>query len=232
MFAFLSSVMQSLILLVSYISNHNSFPKPLDKEEEAECIRRMSEGDVEAKNKLIEHNLRLVAHIAKKYSSAVTSVIDSEDLLSIGTIGLIKGINSYNADKGTKLATYAARCVENEILMMIRSRKKTLSDVSLSDFIGTDKEGNNVMLMDVISSNDEDIFEEIQNNESTKRLYKNIREKLKPREQKIIILRYGLIDGNCLTQREIAKMLGISRSYISRIEKKALEKLGEGIVEE
>lgn len=231
MFGFLSSIMQSLILLVSYIANHNAFPKPLSKEEEAECIRRMAEGDTEAKNKLIEHNLRLVAHIAKKYSTVVNSQSDSEDLLSIGTIGLIKGINSYNAEKGTKLATYAARCVENEILMMIRSRKKTQNDVSLNDSIGTDKEGNNVMLMDVISSNDEEIFDEIQNNDSVKKLYSNIREKLTEREQKIIILRYGLIDGNCLTQREIAKMLGISRSYISRIEKKALSKLGDGIVD-
>lgn len=231
MFGFLGSVLQSLILLVSYIANHNAFPKPLGKEEEAECIRRMAEGDEEARKKLIEHNLRLVAHIAKKYSTAVSTEVDSEDLLSIGTIGLIKGINSYNADKGTKLATYAARCVENEILMMIRSRKKTQNDVSLNDAIGTDKEGNAIMLMDVIGGNDEEIFDTIQNGDSIKKLYANIRDKLTPREQKIIILRYGLIDGKCLTQREIAKKLGISRSYISRIEKKAIHKLGEGIAD-
>lgn len=232
MLAFLNSVINSLILLVSYIANHNAFPKPLNREEEADCLKRMAEGDEDAKNKLIEHNLRLVAHVAKKYSTAVSSTNDSEDLLSIGTIGLIKGINSYNAEKGTKLATYVARCVENEILMMIRGKKKTQNDVSLNDTIGTDKEGNAIMIMDVISGNDEDIFDEIQNNDKTKKLYENIRTKLTPREQKIIILRYGLIDGNCLTQREIAGMLGISRSYISRIEKKALAKLGDGIVDD
>lgn len=151
--------------------------------------------------------------------------------MSIGTIGLIKGINSFDASKGTKLATYAARCVENEILMMLRSRKKNQNDVSLNDSIGTDKEGNAIMLMDVIENDDEDIFEEIQSGDRIKTLYKNIKYNLTPRERKIITLRYGLIDGKCLTQREIAKMLGISRSYISRIEKKAISKLGEGIVD-
>lgn len=229
MLAFLNSIIHSLILLVSYISNQNSFPKPLSKQEEEECLKRMAEGDEEAKNKLIEHNLRLVAHIAKKYSTAIQCQSDSEDLLSIGTIGLIKGINSFDASKGTRLATYAARCVENEILMMLRGRKKSQNDVSLNDAIGTDKEGNAIMLMDVIENDDIDIFDEIQYNSSIKTLYSNIKDKLTPRERKIIILRYGLIDGNCLTQREIAKMLGISRSYISRIEKKAISKLGEGI---
>ncbi len=229
MLAFLNSVIHSLILLVSYISNQNSFPKPLSKQEEEECLKRMAEGDEEAKNKLIEHNLRLVAHIAKKYSTAIQCQSDCEDLLSIGTIGLIKGIKSFDASKGTRLATYAARCVENEILMMLRGRKKSQNDVSLSDAIGTDKEGNAIMLMDVIENDDVDIFDKIQHNCSVKTLYSNIMDKLTPRERKIIILRYGLIDGNCLTQREIAKMLGISRSYISRIEKKAISKLGEGI---
>lgn len=232
MFSFLNSIMQSLILLVSYISNQNAFPKPLTKEEETECLMRMAEGDESAKDKLIEHNLRLVAHITKKYSTAVSSVSDNDDLLSIGTIGLIKGINSYNSSKGTKLATYVARCIENEILMMIRSRKKTQNDVSLNDAIGMDKEGNAIMLMDVVSNNEDDIFEEIESNDRIRQLYKNIKTKLNPREQKIIILRYGLIDGKCLPQREIAKMLDISRSYISRIEKKALSKLGEGISEQ
>lgn len=227
MLAFLNS----LLLLVSYIANHNAFPKPLSQEEERETLKKMAEGDENAKNKLIEHNLRLVAHVAKKYSTAVSSSVDSEDLLSIGTIGLIKGINSYNLSKGTRLATYAARCIENEILMMIRGKKKTQNDVSLNDTIGTDKEGNAIMIMDVLSGDDEDIFEKIQNAESCERLYKNIKEKLSPRERKIIILRYGLIDGKCLTQREIASMLNISRSYISRIEKKALLKLRDGMGE-
>ena len=189
----------------------------------------MAEGNEDAKNKLIEHNLRLVAHIAKKYSSAAQCQSDSEDLLSIGTIGLIKGINSFDASKGTRLATYAARCVENEILMMLRSRKKSQNDVSLSDAIGTDKEGNTIMLMDVIENDESDIFDKIQTDDSIRKLYKNIKENLNDTERKIIVLRYGLIDGKCLPQREIAEMLGISRSYVSRIEKKAVSKLGDGI---
>lgn len=231
MFAFLNSILQSMILLISYISNQNSFPKPLSKEEEADCLARMSQGDEEAKNKLIEHNLRLVAHIAKKYSSSAMCQSDSEDLLSIGTIGLIKGINSFDPSKGTKLATYAARCVENEILMLLRGKKKTQNDVSLNDSIGTDKEGNAIMLMDVIENDEDDIFEKIESSDKVKKLYSNLEKNLSSRERKIIILRYGLIDGKCLTQREIAKMLGISRSYISRIEKKAISKLGDGIVD-
>ncbi len=229
MLAFLNSIINSLILLISYISNQNSFPKPLSAQEEAECLRLMAEGNEDAKNKLIEHNLRLVAHIAKKYSSAAQCQSDSEDLLSIGTIGLIKGINSFDASKGTRLATYAARCVENEILMMLRSRKKSQNDVSLSDAIGTDKEGNTIMLMDVIENDESDIFDKIQTDDSIRKLYKNIKENLSDTERKIIVLRYGLIDGRCLPQREIAEMLGISRSYVSRIEKKAVSKLGDGI---
>ncbi|HIV85895.1 MAG TPA: RNA polymerase sporulation sigma factor SigK [Candidatus Monoglobus merdigallinarum] len=231
MLAFLNSVLRSLTLLVSYISNQNTFPKPLSREEEAECVRLMAEGDEAAKNKLIEHNLRLVAHIAKKYAGAAKCMSDNEDILSIGTIGLIKGINSYDASKGTRLATYAARCVENEILMTLRAKKKSRNDVSLNDAIGTDKEGNAIMLMDVLENDECDIFDEIQNNDSVKRLYNNIREKLTDRERRIIMLRYGLADGKCLTQREIAQKLGISRSYISRIEKKAISKLGDGIKE-
>ncbi len=229
MLAFLNSIINSLILLISYISNQNSFPKPLSAQEEAECLRLMAEGNEDAKNKLIEHNLRLVAHIAKKYSSAAQCQSDSEDLLSIGTIGLIKGINSFDASKGTRLATYAARCVENEILMMLRSRKKSQNDVSLSDAIGTDKEGNTIMLMDVIENDESDIFDKIQTDDSIRKLYKNIKENLSDTERKIIVLRYGLIDGRCLPHREIAEMLSISRSYVSRIEKKAVSKLGDGI---
>ena len=224
MLTFLNSLIHSLILLVSYISNQASFPKPLSRAEEEEYLRRMAEGDEDAKN-----NLRLVAHVAKKYSAAVHCGSDSEDLLSIGTIGLIKGISSFDPSKGTRLATYAARCVENEILMMFRSRKKSRNDVSLSDPIGTDKEGNAIMLMDVIENDDSDIFDKIEMKGSVRTLYSNLSSKLTPRERKIIVLRYGLIDGKCRTQREIAAMLGISRSYISRIEKKAVSKLGEGI---
>lgn len=227
MLFFFDALLQSLVALLSYISNNNSFPKPLPPEEEKKCIDEFMNGSVEAGNKLVEHNLRLVAHIAKKYSQ---STRDSEDLISIGTIGLIKGINSFDPSKGTRLATYAARCVENEILMLIRNQKKRQNDVSLNESIGTDKEGNAILLMDIISADGEGVFEEFQLSEQTKKLYENIKNELEPREREIIILRYGLGDGRCLTQREIAKMMNISRSYVSRIEKKAISKLRKGIV--
>ena len=227
-FSFLSAVLSSITLLLSYIANGNSFPKPLSAEEDRKYIEQWQNGDEHAKEILIEHNLRLVAHIAKKYSG---SVRDSEDIISIGTIGLIKGISSFDPSKGTRLATYAARCVENEILMMMRARKKTQGDVSLNETIGTDKEGNQIMLIDVLKSDSADIFDKINTDIEIKQLYKNIKEELDPRERKIIILRYGLIDGRCYTQREIAKMMKISRSYVSRIEKKAISKLGKGIKE-
>lgn len=227
-FSFLSAVLSSITLLLSYIANGNSFPKPLSAAEERKYIEQWQNGDEHAKEILIEHNLRLVAHIAKKYSG---SVRDSEDIISIGTIGLIKGISSFDPSKGTRLATYAARCVENEILMMMRARKKTQGDVSLNETIGTDKEGNQIMLIDVLKSDSADIFDKINTDIEIKQLYKNIKEELDPRERKIIILRYGLIDGRCYTQREIAKMMKISRSYVSRIEKKAISKLGKGIKE-
>lgn len=227
MLFFFDALLQSIVALLSYISNNNSFPKPLPPEEEKKCIYEFMNGSVEAGNKLVEHNLRLVAHIAKKYSQ---STRDSEDLISIGTIGLIKGINSFDPSKGTRLATYAARCVENEILMLIRNQKKRQNDVSLNESIGTDKEGNAILLMDIISADGEGVFEEFQLSEQTKKLYENIKNELDPREREIVILRYGLGDGRCLTQREIAKMMNISRSYVSRIEKKAISKLRKGIV--
>lgn len=229
MLGFFETIVQSLILLVSYISGSNSFPKPLSAEEERHYLELFRQGDREAKNILIEHNLRLVAHIAKKYSG---SVRDSEDLISIGTIGLIKGISSFDPNKGTRLATYAARCVDNEILMLLRSQKKTQGDVSLNESIGTDKEGNQIMLIDVMSNDDEDVFEEIDMGIQVRQLYQNIKNELDTRERKVIMLRYGLRDGHCWTQREIAKMMGISRSYVSRIEKKAVSKLRKGIAEE
>ena len=226
MLQLLLQCLKSVTLLLSYIANGNSFPKPLPPEEEHEYLIRCQAGDLEARNILIEHNLRLVAHIVKKYSG---SVRDQEDLLSIGTIGLIKGISSFDPSKGTRLATYAARCVENEILMLLRSKKKEQGDVSLSETIGTDKEGNQIMLIDVIQNNEADIFDEINTNLEIRQLYRNIRTELEPREQEVIILRYGLIDGRCVPQREIAKRLHISRSYVSRIEKKAVSKLRKGI---
>lgn len=227
-FSFLNAVLSSVTLLVSYIANGNSFPKPLSAAEERQYIEQWQNGDEHAKEILIEHNLRLVAHIAKKYAN---SVRDSEDIISIGTIGLIKGISSFDPSKGTRLATYAARCVENEILMLMRSQKKTHGDVSLNETIGTDKEGNQIMLIDVIKSENADIFDEINTGIEVKHLYENIKHELDNRERKVIILRYGLLDGKCYTQREIAKMMHISRSYVSRIEKKAIGKLGKGIKE-
>ncbi len=227
-FAFLNAVLSSLTLLLSYISSGHSFPKPLSAAEERHYIELWQNGDESAKEILIEHNLRLVAHIAKKYAG---SVRDSEDIISIGTIGLIKGISSFDPSKGTRLATYAARCVENEILMLMRAQKKTQGDVSLNETIGTDKEGNQIMLIDVMKSDAPDIFDEINTGIEVRQLYKNIKNELDPRERKVIILRYGLRDGRCYTQREIAKMMNISRSYVSRIEKKAVSKLGKGIRE-
>lgn len=221
--------LQSITLLLSYISGSNSFPSPLSKEDEQKYLELCQKGDIEARNILIEHNLRLVAHIVKKYSG---STQDNEDLLSIGTIGLIKGISSFDPSKGTRLATYAARCVENEILMLFRSKKKEQGDISLNESIGTDKEGNQIMLIDVMKNDQADIFDEINTDMEIRQLYKNIKNILTPRERKVIILRYGLIDGRCISQREIAKKLNISRSYVSRIEKKAISKLRLGIVDE
>ena len=228
MFQLLLHCLQSITLLLSYISSGNAFPKPLSSKEEAEYVSLSQKGDLKARNKLIEHNLRLVAHIAKKYTGGVR---DHEDLLSIGTIGLIKGISSFNPQKGTRLATYAARCIENEILMMLRARKKEQGDVSLSEAIGKDKEGNQIMLIDVMHSDDGEIFDKINTNLEIRQLYRNIQTELDSREKTVILLRYGFINGHPLPQREIAKKLGISRSYVSRIEKKAVSKLRKGIHE-
>lgn len=220
--------LQSVTLLLSYISSGNAFPKPLSSKEEALCLEQFQKGDMEARNKLIEHNLRLVAHISKKYTATVH---DSEDLLSIGTIGLIKGISSFDPKKGARLATYAARCIENEILMMLRAKKKEQGDVSLNEAIGKDKEGNQIMLIDVMQNEDMEVFDKINAGIEVQQLYRNIQSELDPREKKVILLRYGLIDGHPLPQRVIAKKLGISRSYVSRIEKKAVSKLKKGLIE-
>ncbi|MBM7716345.1 RNA polymerase sporulation sigma factor SigK [Siminovitchia sp. FSL H7-0308] len=211
---------KELIFLVSYVKN-NAFPQPLSPEEEKKYLKKMAEGDEEARNILIEHNLRLVAHIVKKFENTGE---DSEDLISIGTIGLIKAIESYSTGKGTKLATYAARCIENEILMHLRALKKTRKDVSLHDPIGQDKEGNEISLMDVLKSDAEDIFETIQLNMELEKVKAYI-DVLDDREREVIIGRFGLNLEKERTQREIAKELGISRSYVSRIEKRALMKM-------
>ncbi|GEN36833.1 RNA polymerase sporulation sigma factor SigK [Aneurinibacillus danicus] len=211
---------KDLMLFVSYIKN-NAFPQPLSEEEENKYLERMAEGDKHARNMLIEHNLRLVAHIVKKFENTGE---DSEDLISIGTIGLIKAIESYKKNKGTKLATYAARCIENEILMHLRSLKKTKKDVSLHDPIGTDKEGNEISLIDILGTEANEVEDKVQLKIEKKKIYKHIHI-LDEREKEVIIGRFGLDNEEERTQREIARELGISRSYVSRIEKRALLKL-------
>lgn len=208
--------------LLSYVSNANSFPKPLSPKEEEELLELSKSGDKNAKDKLVEHNLRLVAHIAKKYSQNFS--MDSDDLISVGTIGLIKAVNSYNGKKSVRLATYAARCIENEILMMMRSNKKFAKEVSLNESLGGDSEGNEVTLMDILAVEDEDVYDEVSLGMDAEKVYKSLNQCLNEREKQIIILRYGLCSKE-YTQREIAKKLGISRSYVSRIEKKALSKM-------
>ena len=210
------------LMLSGYISSTNSFPKPLTKEEEECCLKLYAKGDEKARNILIEKNLRLVAHIVKKYHNTGKDV---DDLISIGTIGLIKAISTFDINKGTRLATYAARCIENEILMTIRSNKKSKAEVSLQEPIGIDKEGNEISLLDILGTEVDDILDEVHLKLQVRRLYQAINKVLKDREKIIIELRYGLIDGGCKTQREIASMLGISRSYVSRIEKRAIDKL-------
>lgn len=211
---------KELLFLVSYVKN-NAFPQPLSEKDEKKYLELMADGDEEARNRLIEHNLRLVAHIVKKFENTGE---DPEDLISIGTIGLIKAIESYSHGKGTKLATYAARCIENEILMHLRALKKTKKDVSLHDPIGQDKEGNAISLMDVLKADNEDVIETIQLNMELKKIYEYI-DILDDREKEVIVGRFGLDLKKEKTQREIAKELGISRSYVSRIEKRALMKL-------
>lgn len=207
--------------------NSNSFPQPLTREEEEKYLELYSQGDEKARNILIERNLRLVAHIVKKYNNTGK---ETDDLISIGTIGLIKAISTYDSTKGTRLATYAARCIENEILMTIRSTKKTKLELSLQEPIGMDKEGNEINLLDILGTEVDKIIDEVDLRFQIKKLYRAINQVLKDREKVIIELRYGLIDGKCKTQREIANLLGISRSYVSRIETRALAKLNKALM--
>jgi len=213
-----------LLLLVSYVSSNTSFPKPLTPEEENHYLELYEQGDEESKNILVERNLRLVAHIVKKYHNTGREV---DDLISIGTIGLIKAITTFDRAKGTRLATYAARCIENEILMTIRSNKKTKSEVSLQDPIGIDKEGNEISLIDILGTESDEVLDEVELKIQVKKLYQKMTSVLKARERTVLQLRYGLANGGSKTQREIAKLLGISRSYVSRIEKRAIKKLSK-----
>ena len=219
---------QNAIVVFGYIQGGNLFPEPLSPEEEKICIENMSNGDEEAQNILIERNLRLVAHVSKKYS---TTNIDQDDLISIGTIGLIKAINSFDYTKNIKLATYAARCIDNEILMFIRSNKKTKSEIFLNEAIGKDKDDNEISLIDVIGKDEMCVDDEIDLKLRIKELYNKMKEILKGREKTILELRFGLGGTKPKTQHEIAEMLGISRSYVSRIETKAIGKLSEVIKE-
>ncbi len=199
-----------------------TFKKPLSKEEERYYLMRSREGDIDARNTLVEYNLRLVAHIVKKYNSFGR---DLDDLLSIGTVGLIKAINTYDMEKGNRLVTYAARCIENELLMMLRQERKCSKEVSLFEPIGTDKEGNEINLMDIVESEGMDIADRVVLRDEVRQMHKSIQVCLDDREYQVIVLRYGLYGNRMLTQREVADYMNISRSYVSRIEKKALAKL-------
>lgn len=220
--SYLLDIISSMVFLTAYITNSSSFPQPLNDKEEEYYLKKLKDGDEVAKSILVERNLRLVAHIVKKYSYPGKEV---DDLISIGTVGLIKAIDSFDVGKGTRLATYAAKCIENEILMLIRNNKKTKSEVYLQDPIGIDKEGNEISLMDVLSSDEDSIIEIVESKIQVKKLYNKINTCLSERERNVVQMRYGLLEGKPKTQREIAKILGISRSYVSRIEKRALKKL-------
>lgn len=213
----------NVVFFVLHVTNSGSFPRPLSAAEERRYLEAYKDGDNDAKNVLIEHNLRLVAHIIKKYYS---NARDQDDLISIGTIGLIKAVTTFDVDKGTRLATYAARCIENEVLMWFRNQKKTAQDVSISDPIDTDKDGNQLTLMDVVSC-DDTVIDDVDLKIKSEALHKYIKTVLSGRERLIIQMRYGIDGYTPKTQREVAQKLKISRSYVSRIEKKALGELRE-----
>ena len=223
MFEILMNLINNLLILVGYVSGNEIFPNPLSEKEEAECIEKMLAGDTKARNTLVEHNLRLVAHISKKYGNES----NNEDLISIGTIGLIKGVNTFIPEKNPKLVTYIARCIENEILMYLRTLKKQSGEVSMDETIGTDKEGNSLSLSDILQTDEEDVADIISSRYDAQVLRAVMKKILKQSEYDILSQRYGLNNMPRKTQREVANMMGISRSYVSRIEKKALEKLYE-----
>lgn len=220
----LTEWINAVLVLVGYVSSGNAFPKALSQKEEAKYLDLyINKGDQRAKNILIEHNLRLVAHIAKKYSDDQ----NSEDLISIGTIGLIKAINTYRSDKAKKLSSYIARCIENEILMYLRSTKKLSGEISIDESIGTDKEGNNMTFADILTDDNDNVTEQIFRRLDTQNLYRAMSEVLTDEECSILYKRYGLNHSKRYTQQEIADSLGISRSYVSRIEKRCVQKLAD-----
>ncbi len=214
-------VLGKLTFFAGSVLGVSSFPKPLSAKEESECLERVKLGDKEARDKLINHNMRLVAHIVKKYSGSA----ETDDLISVGSIGLIKAINTYERGKGTALATYTARCIENEILMLLRANKKHKNDIYLSDPVGTDKDGNELSLMDLLCEKEDTVFLKVDRGIEREKFLKFLKGVLSEREYVVLCLRYGLKGERTYAQREVAKFLKISRSYISRIEKKGLEKL-------
>lgn len=220
--------LQSSVYMFGYLCNNSLFPEPLSTEEEQEYIQKYEDGSEEARNVLIERNLRLVAHICKKYSG---TNVAQDDLISIGTIGLIKGINSFKSGKGVKLATYVSKCIDNEILMYLRNSKKTQSEVYLNEPIGKDKDDNEISLIDVLENDERSVDEEIDIKFKIKSLYQKMKQVLKNREKTILELRFGLNGDKPKTQNQIAEMMGISRSYVSRIETKAIGKLAKEIKE-
>ena len=228
MLEWLMSALDAAWLFALHLAGKSSFPGPLSPEEEQACIEQMGRGEPQAKEKLIVHNLRLVAHIAKKYASSRT---DGDDLVSIGTIGLMKAVNTFRPESG-KLTSYASRCIENEILMHLRSEKKRRNTVSLNDPIGADADGNEVRLMDLLDAGDEGVDEKVERRVEARRALEALEGRLEPREKQVILLRYALADGVQRPQHEVGKILGISRSYVSRIEKQALEKIRRAMEEE
>ena len=222
-FDFLGLLFGKIFFFTGMVKGGGTFPKPLPPEEESKYLALARAGDVEAKNILIKHNMRLVAHIVKKYTSSA----ETDDLISVGSIGLIKAINTYQDGKGTQLATYTARCIENEILMLLRSGKKHKNNVSLSDPVGVDKDGNELTLIDLLAEKEDSVFAQVEKSIQREKFVAHLKKFLSEREYIILSLRYGLEDGTAMPQREVAKKLGISRSYISRIEKRAIEKARE-----
>lgn len=217
--------LNKVLFFAGSVVSGTSFPKPLSTKEESECICLMKQGDIEARNKLINHNMRLVAHVVKKYAGAA----ENDDLISVGSIGLIKAIDSFEPNKGTALATYTARCIENEILMLLRNSKKYKNDISLSEPVGEDKDGNELTLMDLLSEKEDVVFAEVDKSIEREKFIAFLKKHLTNREFTVISLRYGLKGERSYAQREVASFLRISRSYISRIEKKAIEKLKDAV---
>lgn len=227
-FDLLSQIFGKVFFFTGLVRDGGIFPKPLSPEEESKYLALARAGDEEAKNTLIKHNMRLVAHIVKKYTGAA----ETDDLLSVGSIGLIKAINTYQDGKGTQLATYTARCIENEILMLLRAGKKHKTIVSLSDPVGVDKDGNELTLIDLLAEKEDSVFAQVEKSIQREKFVAHLKKFLSEREFVILSLRYGLEDGTALPQREVAKKLGISRSYISRIEKRAIEKARDNLKKE